>query len=444
MKTKIYAVMSMFVLLLTALSANGQETKEIELSDAEHAMVRANNDFAINLLREARDETSQVLSPLSITYALGMINNGAAGKTQREINGVLGFGEAGADAINAFCRKMLTESAEVDKDTKVLIANNIYVNQDFELQAPFVQKALDYYDATPETRDFHDGQTMGVINQWASDHTEGMIKEVLNEDSFNPDAISYLLNAIYFNGGWVFEFDPANTREEPFNGGSDVFMMWQKSLFEYDENDTYQVVHLPYGNGSYKMSVFLPRKGKSIEDVLERMKGNELMLMGGSANVDLKLPRMEIETHIELKDVLSALGMPTAFDRNYAEFPYFCNYPNVCIGKVKQVAKMTVDEKGTEAAAVTVIETRVTGLPRSVSFHADHPFVYVISERSSGAIFFIGQYMGNAKATSPNGISQPSVIDADHQAIYNLQGQRLQAPPAKGIYIVDGKLKVFK
>lgn len=425
--------------MLSAYVAYGQERKEISLTEDERELVKKNNDFAIELLRVARDEASQVLSPLSITYALGMMNNGAAGKTQQEINEVLGFGDAGADGINAFCRKMLTESGGVDEYTKVMIANNIYVNQPFELQAPFVRKALDYYDATPETRDFHDGQTLGVINQWASDHTEGMVKEILNEDTFNPDAISYLLNAIYFKGGWVFEFDPANTREEAFNGGSDVFMMRQKNTLEYDDNDTYQVVHLPYGNGAYKMSVFLPLKGKSIEDVLERMKGNKWLLLGGAANVDLKLPRMDIETHIKLKDVLSALGMPTAFDRYYAEFPYFCNYPYVYIGEVKQVAKMAVDEKGTEAAAVTIIETKVGGMPRSATFYADHPFVYVISEQSSGAIFFIGQYMGDAKAASPDGVSLPKNEETTPPAIYNLQGQRLQMPPTRGMYIVDGK-----
>ncbi len=214
---KIVFLMPLFLFLLMTNVAYGQK----------------NNDFALNLFRQARDKESQVLSPLSITYALGMLDNGAAGKTQQEINDVLGFGKAGAEAINAFCRKMLTESGNLDKETKVKIANTIYVNKDYELQAPFVKKAFDYYDATPETRDFNDGKTMDVINQWASDHTEGMIKEILNEDNFNPFAVSYLLNAIYFNGEWTFKFDPDNTLEEPFNGGSNVFMMWQKSMLDY-------------------------------------------------------------------------------------------------------------------------------------------------------------------------------------------------------------------
>lgn len=413
--------------------------KDITLTDEERELVYKNNDFAINLFREARGEESQVLSPLSITYALGMINNGAAGKTQQEINDVLGFGDAGADAINAFCRKMLTESGNVDKETKVMIANNIYMNKDYELQEPFIQKAYDYYDATPETRDFLDGKTMDVINQWASDHTEGMIDKILNEDTFNPYAVSYLLNAIYFKGGWMSEFDPKDTKEEPFNGGDNVMMMHQYNGFAYDENDTYQVVHLPYGNGAYRMSVFLPQKDKAIDDVLDQMKGKEGWLFaGGSAAVDLKLPRMEIETHIDLKDIMSALGMPTAFDKNLAEFPYFCNEP-IYIGLMRQVAKMKVDEKGTEAAAVTVVGEFTTGIPKRVNFHADRPFLYTISEQSTGTIFFIGQYTGDGKATTPDAIMPMAIDKTTHPAIYNLQGQRLQAPPAHGIYIVDGK-----
>ena len=417
--------------------------KDITLTDEERELVYKNNDFAINLFREARGEESQVLSPLSITYALGMINNGAAGKTQQEINDVLGFGDAGADAINAFCRKMLTESGNVDKETKVMIANNIYMNKDYELQEPFIQKAYDYYDATPETRDFLDGETMDVINQWASDHTEGMIKEILNEDTYNPFAVSYLLNAIYFKGGWVSEFDPKNTVEEPFNGGSNVFMMHQNGQFGYDENETYQVVYLPYGNEAYQMSVFLPRKDKTIDDVLEQLKGNKTWIYGGRADVDLKLPRMKIETHIQLNDIMCALGMPRAFDMFQAEFPYFCNVP-IYIGRMRQVAKMDVDEKGTEAAAVTIIEGKVSGMPRSVTFHADRPFVYIISEKSTNAIFFIGQYMGDAKATNPNSVVLPSNIKNTAPVVYNLQGQRLQTPPARGVYIVGGKKVVGK
>ena len=415
--------------------------KDIPLSDEEKELVKKNNDFAFNLFRQARDNKSQVLSPLSITYALGMLNNGAAGKTQQEINDVLGFGDAGADAINSFCRKMLTESANVDKETKVMIANNIYVNKPYELQKPFVQKAFDFYDATPETRDFNDGETMDVINQWASDHTEGMIKKILNEGDFNPKAVSYLLNSIYFKGEWVSKFDSSETTEESFNGGSNVFMMHQFGEFSYVGTETYQAIHLPYGNEAYRMSVFLPRKGKSIDDVLGEIDGSRWLFKGQHYDVDLKLPRMEIETHTDLNDIMSALGMSTAFDSNFAEFPYFCNVPTY-IEMMKQVAKMKVDEKGTEAAAITIIG-ETTGMPPYVDFHANRPFLYIISEQSSGTIFFIGQYMGNDEETTPDRINIQTQFRED-EPLYNLNGQRMEKPLGKGLYIQQGKKYIIK
>ena len=151
------------------------ELKPIPLTRSEQELVSNNNDFAFNLFRmmnvkpdfaygiEYLNETlplkSQIVSPISITYALGMLNNGAAGETQAQINKVLGFGEAGADGINAFCQKMLTEAPNLDQLTKVLIANNIYMNKGYELLPDFVSKAKLFYNADVETRDFYDGQT---------------------------------------------------------------------------------------------------------------------------------------------------------------------------------------------------------------------------------------------------------------------------------------------
>ena len=245
-----------FVLSTVCLVSHAIELKEIDLTDGEQQLVISNNDFAFNLFRLTRGETSSVISPLSITFALGMLNNGAAGQTMEEINRTLGFGEAGADAINAFCYKMLTESNTLDEKTKALIANTIFVNEGlgYQLQDGFIEKVNEFYNAQPQSRDFNDGQTMDVINQWASDHTEAMIQEVLHEETFNPLAVSYLLNAIYFKGEWTVPFDVANTKDEAFGGGPVVPMMHKPyTEFLYAENDLYQTVTLPYGIGSYNM-----------------------------------------------------------------------------------------------------------------------------------------------------------------------------------------------
>ena len=416
--------------------------KEIELTDGEKQLIASNNDFAFNLFRKARGEESSVLSPLSITYALGMLNNGAAGQTQEEINQTLGFGDAGADAINAFCQKMLKEAETLDEKTKSLIANTIFVNEGlgYVLQDGFVQKANDYYNAQPQNRDFGDGETMGVVNQWASDHTEGMISTVLNEQTFDTFAVSYLLNALYFKGVWSDPFDATKTKDESFNGGPAVPMMYKPyTEFNYTENDLYQAVNIPYGNGAYRMSIFLPREGKTIGDVLDALNGSNWQVKRSMYEVDLKLPRFETDTNQNLVEIMSALGMPTAFIPDDAEFPYFCNVP-IYISKMFQVAKIKLDEQGTEAAAVTVIENGATSSTPTAKFYANRPFLYVISEQSTGTIFFIGQYMGKiTTGIASSRIQQPT----EEGIIYNLSGQRVN-PSYKGIVIQNGKKKVVK
>lgn len=386
------------------LSNEDNELKNISLTRGEEELVMSNNDFAFNLFRQADiGNKSAILSPISITYALGMLNNGAAGETQAQINKVLGFGETGADGINAFCRKMLTEAPNLDKLTKVMIANTIYMNKGYELKSDFITKAKTFYDAEPETRDFADGQTRDVINKWGNDHTEGMIPEVLKEGEFDPSAVSYLLNAIYFKGAWAEKFDKDNTKDETFKGYSaetQVPMMHQEHEFNYTETDDCQALCLPYGNGAYRMTILLPKEGKTVNDVLKTLTAESWLryLWMGSAVADVKLPRFESKTDLGLVEIMTALGMPDAFDDRLANFQNFCNVPTY-ISMMKQVAKIKLNEEGTEAAAVTVIGVECTSMgpsePQHVQFHATRPFLYVISEQSTGAIFFIGQYMGD-------------------------------------------------
>ena len=427
-------------------ASNFDAPKEIELAEGEQELINNNNDFAFNLFRKARGEKSKILSPLSITFALGMLNNGANGQTLQEINQTLGFGEAGADAINAFCQKMLKESNSLDDRTKAMIANTIFVNEGlgYRLQEGFIDKANTYYDAQPQNRDFDDGETMDVINQWANDHTMGMIPSVLDSLTFDPTSVSYLLNALYFKGMWSNPFNKEETQDEPFGGGDDVPMMHkERDGCLYAENDLYQAIRLPYGNGAYRMDIFLPREDKTVGEVLETLNGNNWQPEYQYTDVDLKLPRFETSTKQPLTKVMAELGMPTAF-KDIAEFPFFCNVP-VYIGTMFQVAKIKLDEEGTEAAAVTVITVEATSLPPvPKQFHANRPFLYVISEQSTGTIFFIGQYTGGVKADVRSGIiaTKSEAESSANNLIYNLSGQRLSQEPARGLYIKNGKVMI--
>ena len=178
-------------------------------------------------------------------------------------------------------------------------------------------------------------------------------------------------------------------------------MMHQQKEFSYTENDLCQALQMPYGNRAYSMTILLPQQGKTVEQVLQSLttdswqKNYRYM---DDAIVDVKLPRFESNANVELKEVMESLGMPFAFDAEKAEFWNLSDFGRMWISIMRQVARIKVNEQGAEAAAVTV--EGVDGKdgcskPKYATFHATHPFLYVISERSTGAIFFIGKYMGD-------------------------------------------------
>ena len=436
--------------------ADFRTPRHIALTADERQLVERNNGFALRLFRQARGQESCILSPLSITYALGMLNNGAAGQTLREINTVLGSSDtASPDAINEMCLKLAEglHTAGCYDNSKVSIANTIFVNQGmgYRLQADFERQAQQYYGAEPQNRDFADGETRDVINQWACDHTEGMIREVLSESEFNPLAVSYLLNAIYFKGLWAAPFNAANTVEEPFGGGEAVPMMHQEGTeLQYDEDDLCQTVVMPYGNGTYQMQVFLPREGRTIDEVLAVVASGSLAAKPRlqTYEVDLKMPRFQTDTSIDLVRIMSALGMPSVFLPTEADLSRFCVSDfgqRIYISKMKQVARIDVSEEGTEAAAVTVIAAEATAEPDHATFHADRPFFYTISEQSTGAILFMGQYTGTGTTDAISSATSVARSCRDSQCpIYNLAGQRLLTPPAKGLYIRNGQKTLAK
>ena len=439
MKRTLLALATMMLAFAVQAQSN-QQPKRIQLTAEEKALVESSVDFSFRLFKETRGDVNQVISPLSVTYALGMQNNGAVGMTRQEICQALGFGNTGADGINAFCRKMLTELPALDDETKVMLSNAIFLNQPRYFLPEFLEIAHTYYDAETQTRDFHDGETMDVINQWGSDHTMGMIENVLSETTFNPDAACYLLNAVYFKGVWTQKFDKEETKDEPFNGKETVPMMHMNDCLLYMDTYDYQALVLPYGNKAYRMTVLLPHEDKSISNVLATLEAKTWLKEQKwmeEAIVDVKLPRMDITTNVNLVETMKALGMTSAFNPDLAEFPNFCS-SSPYISNMFQTAKIKMDEEGTEAAAVTVVEDE-EGFPSGpYNFHANRPFLYTISERSTGAILFIGQYMGENIVSDPTGIegidNGQLTIDNEEADIYDLCGRKIngQSFPLKG------------
>lgn len=372
------------------------------LSDSEREIVKKNNAFALNLYRQLSGMESKVISPMSITYLMGMLANGADGNTQQEILKAIGCEGLNVQELNALYHGLMQSAGRLDKKTIVNIANYVAVNKQNHLNFDFGKMVSDTYQARVESLDFSSSKSTAKINDWCKAHTDGMIPKII--DQIDPSAISYIMNAIYFNGTWQEKFDAKNTKQENFHGYTrdiqKVSMMHQVEKFYYTENNTFKAVDLPYGNGIYRMTVLLPNEGKSIDDMMKGMKVDKLEEINSQMEkcmVNLKLPKFTTEMELPLNSIISNLGAPSIFLPGKANFNHFAN-GNFFVSKMLQKAKIEVNEQGTKAAAVTAAIMLTSMAPmemRNVEFHADHPFVYLITDTNSGAILFMGQFTGN-------------------------------------------------
>ena len=372
------------------------------LSDSEREIVKKNNAFALNLYRQLSGMESKVVSPMSITYLMGMLANGANGNTQQEILKAIGCEGLNVLELNALYHGLMQSAGRLDKKTIVNIANYVAVNKQNHLNSDFGKMVSDTYQARVESLDFSSSKSTSKINDWCKAHTDGMIPKII--DQIDPSAISYIMNAIYFNGTWQEKFDAKNTKQENFHGYTrdiqKVSMMHQVEKFYYTENNTFKAVDLPYGNGIYRMTVLLPNEGKSIDDMMKGMTVDKLEEINSQMEkcmVNLKLPKFTTEMELPLNSIISNLGAPSIFLPGKANFSHFAN-GNFFVSKMLQKTKIEVSEHGTKAADVTAAIMLTSMAPmemRNVEFHADHPFVYLITDTNSGAILFMGQFTGN-------------------------------------------------
>lgn len=375
----------------------------IDLRSAEQQMVRADQTFAFEFFEHLFVEESLgednnfMVSPLSLSMALAMTWNGAAGETKEAMQQTLKMDGFSDDELNSYYKKLREALLKTDPSTKLSIANAIFTNQSVKINPDFVNTNRSFYEATVEAVDFTRTETVGIINKWASDNTNGLIDKVIEKTK--PEDLMYLLNAIYFKGIWNSEFDKKNTSERPFtyeNGTrKNVEMMKQTAKFNYTNDENLQLVQLPYGNQAFSMMVLLPAEDKRLQDVVEvtRQEGYWENLKSGlyEAEVELSLPKFKTEYSKRLNEVLTKMGMGIAF-ANVADFSRMSDAP-AKIDFVKQDTYISTDESGTEAAAVTTIGMIMTSLPvnpEKVVFNANRPFLYLIQENSTGAILFMG------------------------------------------------------
>ena len=378
------------------------EAKTIQLTANQGKRVTQDNEFAFDLLKKtitASGETNVFVSPLSVSIALGMTWNGAIGTTKTEMEAALKMNGMSATDINDYYRIMLSTLPSIDPTTKLSIANSLWFRTGLEVKPDFLKVNSDYFNAYIKQMDFSQAWAKDTINNWCAKKTNNLIKNPL--DKISPDAIMYLVNAIYFKGIWRKHFETKNTHEANFTNelGNQVKvnMMYQKDTFNFVQDDNAQYLDMPYGNNAFCMTVILPNDGKTIDNVLNYLttdSWNNTIKYSQTKVVEVYFPRFKTQNKFLLNDPLKNMGMNLAFTDN-ADFTNIANAP-LKITRVLHDTYVEVTEEGTEAAAVTIVEVGITSVlnaPIPV-FRVSKPFLFVIREKSTGVILFIGK-MGN-------------------------------------------------
>ena len=391
-----------FLLVVIVVSAvacgggNPEGPNVRDLTETEQELVQSSNRFGFKLLSEVvgqSDGGNVFISPLSVSIALGMTYNGTAGTTEEGMRACLEFGDLTREEINQGYKDLIELLCNMDPRVTMEVANSIWYRQGFEVLQAFIDIMTTYFDALVTAVDFTDPGTKDVINAWVAEKTHDKIKEIIKETY--ADMVMILINAIYFKGTWTYEFDPQDTRDGTFHavgGDKTVKMMNMHGELRYQETADFQAVDLPYGHELFSMTVFLPKGDKGVDDIIAMLTDqNWAAWMAGFAEqeVDLALPRFELEYEKKLNDVLKALGMQDAFDPLAADFSGIKPDHDMWISEVKHKTYVKVNEEGTEAAAVTSVT--VVDTAAGPFMNVDRPFLFVIHDRNSQAMMFMGK-----------------------------------------------------
>lgn len=373
----------------------------IRLTSSQIKKVEADNKFSFQMFKEVSktNEENIFFSPLSLNIALGMLYNGTDGDTRTELADVMGLGDFSELEINEYYQKMIQALLNIDPSTNISIANSIWYREGLAVKEPFIDLNTNYFDAEVSALDFSKDASRDIINNWCAKKTNDKIKTIIDEP-ISKNTVMFLINALYFKSQWKFQFDKTNTRETTFtksnNQQESVKMMTQESVtlpFYRDEN--LSCVEIPYGNEAFSMVAFLPSADKSIEELiadLDEKTWSDISANMYKTEILLGLPRFKVECDMNLNSPLQDAGINKIFFGGLGKI----SDNDLSVSKVKQKTFIEVNEKGTEAAAITSIEITESAMLNPPSFYANRPFLYMIKEKSTGVILFIGR-MDNPK-----------------------------------------------
>ena len=405
-----YKIMILTLLSLLTLNrcpdkiTGGDKPEPIrELSAIEKKVTEADNNFGLKLFRQiisSETDKNIFISPLSISMALGMAYNGADGETRAEMHSMLEFGDLTAAEINQSYRNLIELLSSADPDVTFEIANSIWYRAGFSILSEFLQLNTTYFDAVVQALDFDRSDATDMINAWVNEKTHEKIPTIV-DSPINPRTVMFLINAIYFKGTWTYEFDPERTQDAPFylKDGSQTTceMMRHKATHGYYANDQIQIADLTYGEIGFSMTIILPNAVVDVDSIAAMLTTENWTEWTNSlteAEINIYLPKFKTEYEIGLIPTLQALGMIQAFSSSEADFDKINPNYDLYISDVKHKTFVDVNEEGTEAAAVTAITVGCTSAgPKEIYFIVNRPFIFVLREKSTSTILFIGKIM---------------------------------------------------
>ena len=370
-------------------------------------VVDANNQFAFDLYSEYKLEKGNIFfSPYSISTALTMTYEGARGKTAEEMQAVL--------RIPKDDEKRRLESAEIynqinksSGDYKLSTANALWAQKDYQFSEEYINNVEKYYGGKTTNLDFikDTEKSRLTINNWVEDQTNDKIKNLIPKGAVNSLTRLVLTNAIYFKGTWVLQFDKKDTEDENFKTASGqtikvptMKLTGDDAEFNYAKADKVQILELPYDGEDLSMLLILPEKDnlKNLEELINTKKLSEWRNALEKQRVDIYIPKFKFETKYFMVDTLNKMGMSNAFMPGVADFSGMGGTRNLYISDIIHQAFVEVNEEGTEAAAATAVIMGTWGSARGEKpvipvFRADHPFIFIIQQKETGNILFMGR-----------------------------------------------------
>lgn len=369
------------IIIMAALAAmtacTGQNVQPAEGSQTGFAL-----SFFRNVNAVAEPDENIVVSPYSAGMLLSMLEAGAEGETRVELDNALNGASFGK------------EDNESDGDVVVESTNSVWISDDFSVRNRYVSLLENHYDAFITTQNFSDPATVQAINNWCSEHTSGKITKII--DRIGPDMVMILVNALYFNAPWASAFDEDATAEGIFhgrNGDASVPMMSRRAMYNYAEYQGARMIEIPYKGGRYAMYLVLPPSGMPLDAILPYIGEDQYkaaMSLLKPMEVSLRMPKFKQETSLTLNQTLEKMGVRTAFT-SAADFKGISVMGPLKLDVVKQKCYIDVSEKGTEAAAVTSGQIRMTSLRPVVAMNVDRPFLFIIADVEDKDILFAGK-----------------------------------------------------